>query len=306
MNFDASNPALVGVDWGTSSFRAYLIDSQGVVLDSMDSSDGIMQVANRDFDSVLIRLLEPWCKFMDLPIIASGMITSRNGWFETPYLSVPVSAHHLAGSLESQRSSTDLDVHFVTGVKSQTNGAPDVMRGEEIQLVGVIETELIEGIVVMPGTHSKWVTVRNGCIEDFATFMSGEIFAALSNHTILGTLMKDSGFQKQVFLKGVAAGFDAGTQLLHRLFHVRTLPLFGLIAENETSDYLSGMLIGAEIRGATHNSNTIDQITIVGRDSLALRYASALEALEISVVSADNTITARGHFAVATSAGLIK
>jgi len=311
MNFDASHARLVGIDWGTSSLRAYLIDSQGGVLDKLYAPEGIMQVQNHDFVSVLTRLLEPWLKKMSLPVIASGMITSRNGWVETPYLALPTSARQLADSLQAQRTPTGLQVHFVTGVNTNHGGAPDVMRGEETQIVGAVESGLTDGLFVMPGTHSKWVAVRGGCIEEFATYMSGEVFAALRGHTILGTLMKDTDFNLHGFELGVKAGFDAGAQLLHKLFHVRTLPLFDLISEDEVSDYLSGMLIGAEISGATDNNLLPDralgnaQVTIVGLDKLADRYAVALEALDRKVAFAGDDIAARGHFAIAKSAGLI-
>jgi len=272
MNAGESNAVLIGIDWGTSSLRAYLIDSHGVVLDTLQSPEGIMHVPGKDFEKVLVSLIEPWRSVSDLPLIASGMITSRNGWFETPYLPLPANAQQLAYALESQRTSTGLKVHFVTGVTTSLQGAPDVIRGEETQIVGAVEAGLSEGVVVMPGTHSKWVRVSDERIDHFSTFMSGEIFAALREHTILGTLMKDSGFQIDGFKKGVAAGFNAGTKLLHTLFHVRTLPLFDLI---------------------------------IGKDSLAERYTCALESLNIKVTIIGNDIVSKGHFRIAKSAGLI-
>jgi len=305
MKLDASNAALIGIDWGTSSLRGYLIDSHGTVLDKLHAPNGIMQIANADFEAALVNLIEPWHNYGELPMIASGMITSRNGWLETPYLTAPANAKQLANSLKTKRTSNGLDVHFVTGVTIKHDGAPDVMRGEETQIVGVVESGMTEGVVVMPGTHSKWVTLQDGGIENFATFMSGEIFAALRDHTILGALAKDNDFQVNGFKKGVAAGFKAGTQLLHTLFHVRTLPLFNLIGEDEVSDYLSGMLIGAEIRGATDNGVAVNQVTLVGQDSLVERYSKAFEALHMKVTVADDHIVAKGHFAIAKSAGLI-
>lgn len=305
MNLDASNAALIGVDWGTSSLRGYLIDSHGAVLNKLHAPDGIMQIPDKEFESALVRLLQTWRNSFDLPVIASGMITSRNGWLETPYLAVPANVSQLASSLTSKRTDSGLDVHFVTGLTIRPNSAPDVMRGEETQLVGVVEMGLTEGVVVMPGTHSKWVTLRNGSIEDFSTFMSGEIFAALRDHTILGTLMKDNDFHVGGFHRGVVDGYKAGTQLLHTLFHVRTLPLFNLIAEEEVSDYLSGMLIGAEIRGANDNGMAINHVTVVGQDSLVERYTRAFQSLQMKVTVAADDIVARGHFAIAKSAGLV-
>jgi len=304
MNSDASNPALIGIDWGTSSLRAFLISAQGDVLDKLQAPAGIMQVKDNDFDGVLSRLLEPWPK--TIPLIASGMITSRNGWVETAYLPLPAGADQLADALEPRRMANGLQIHFVTGVTTKHKGAPDVIRGEETQIVGAVEAGLPDGLFVMPGTHSKWVTVRKGSIVDFSTYMSGEIFAALRHHTILGTLMKNSDFNEEGFIQGIKAGNDAGAQLLHSLFHVRTMPLFELISEEQVADYLSGMLIGAEINGANSASKQQASITIVGRDDLADRYAIGLHELGYQCQRAADDIVARGHFAITTAAGLLK
>jgi len=305
MNSDASNAALIGIDWGTSSLRAYLIDSQSAVLDMLHTSDGIMEVQNGEFEATLTRILEPWLKEAALPVIASGMITSRNGWMETPYLPVPAGANHLANSLEKVRTSSVLDLHFVTGLTTHHNGAPDVMRGEETQIIGAIDAGLVNALLVLPGTHSKWVIVQEGRIDAFTTFMSGEIFATLREHTILGKLMKDGAFNEQGFIQGVSDGYSAGSKLLHRLFQVRTLPLFELLGEEQVSDYLSGMLIGAEISGAFDKGARPDQITIIGKHSLADRYALALKTLEQNIKSADDHIAARGHYIIAKIAGII-
>lgn len=305
MSLDASKANLIGIDWGTTSLRAYLIGAQGAVLDSLHSTEGIMQIQNNQFENTLHRLLEPWLKVEKLPVIASGMITSRNGWIETPYVPAPASASDLASELITVKTSDELDVHFITGVTTSSNGAPDVMRGEETQIVGAVQTGLINSEFVLPGTHSKWVTVREGCIETFATYISGEIFAALQEHTILGKLMKVGDFNEAGFTQGVADGYSAGSQLLHRLFHVRTLPLFDMLGEEQVSDYMSGMLIGAEIHGAIANGAGVQRITIIGKHALADRYAIALKFLDRNITIADNDIVARGHYAIAESSKLI-
>lgn len=258
-----------------------------------------------DFEAVFERLLDPWITATRVPLIASGMITSRNGWLETPYLPVPSGSEQLSDALLSLRTAGGCLLHFVTGVTSTHNGAPDVMRGEETQIVGAVEAGLNEGIFVLPGTHSKWITVRSGRIVDFETFMSGEIYAALCAQTILGTLMNDSPFNDEGFREGVSIGLDAGPKLLHTLFHVRTMPLFGRISEDKVADYLSGILIGSEIHGATSNQVMDEPVTIIGRDDLSDRYAIALQVLGQHSVRAPDDIVARGHFAIASSAGLL-
>jgi len=162
-----------------------------------------------------------------------------------------------------------------------------------------------DGTVVLPGTHSKWVQVSGGSIEGFETFMSGEIYAALRSHTILGRLMNDSPFHEQGFREGVVAGLEASCRLLHKLFHVRTMPLFGQIPEDCVADYLSGMLIGAEISGASPLSTNDGPVIIIGRDDLADRYAVALDVSGMQCVRAPNDIVASGYFAIANCAGLL-
>lgn len=304
-NSVASNPVLIGVDWGTSSLRAYLIGADGEVLGCLTTSEGIMHVHDGDFNRVLQELIRPWTGDASLPVIASGMITSRNGWLETPYLTVPAGAPQLAGNLHMTRLADGTQLYFVTGMSVEHSGVPDVMRGEETQIVGVVEAGLIDGVCVMPGTHSKWITVRDGQITDFQTTMTGEVFAALRDHTILGTLMEAGGFSESAYREGVTAGFKSGANLLHSLFHVRTLPLFKKLKEQQVDDYLSGMLIGAEVYGVVSAREASGTVTILGRSDLAERYTVALEMLGLNSVYHGENIIARGYFAIATAAELI-
>ncbi|SMX47841.1 2-dehydro-3-deoxygalactonokinase [Maliponia aquimaris] len=304
MNSVASEPRLIGLDWGTSSLRAFLIGGTGEVLDVVSAPQGIMHVEGRDFDAVFHRLVQPWLRGRVLPIIASGMITSRNGWRETPYIRVPSGAEELARNLVTHEASGGVRLWFVTGMTTERDGAPDVMRGEEAQIVGATGADMGDGVYVMPGTHSKWITVAGGRIEDYATYMTGEIFGALKSHTILGTLMTDGGFSSEGFHLGAEAGLSGGGELLHRLFNVRTLPLFGRIGPEMTADYLSGLLIGTEI-GAAAGGLDGATITIVGRGDLAERYAMALALAGLKSRSAPENIVARGHFLIARAAGLV-
>ena len=305
MNSAAFDPALIGIDWGTSSFRAFMIGAEGEVLDRLSAPEGIMHVPDENFDAAFERLLGPWAVSARLPVIASGMITSRNGWVETPYVQVPSGVQDLADSLVSFQTKCGRTLRFVTGMTTEHNGAPDVMRGEETQIAGALATDAGDGVFVMPGTHSKWITVCDGRIEDYATYMTGEIFGVLRYHTILGTLMVDGGFSERGFQAGVVAGLNAGANLLHTLFHVRTMPLFHKITEDMVADYLSGMLIGSEIQATKSNMSVRGPVTIVGRDDLADRYEIALQVSGLDSQRAPNDIVARGHFAIAKSAGLL-
>lgn len=304
MNSVASDPALIGIDWGTSSLRAFLIGAGGEVLDQVYRPQGIMHVENGDFEGSFRDLIGPWDGIQDLPVIASGMITSRNGWVETPYVSVPSGVQDLANALVTHQTSDGTTVTFVTGMTTEHDGAPDVMRGEETQIIGASALGMSDGVFVMPGTHSKWITVKGDLIDDYVTFMTGEVFAALRHHTILGTLVEEGPFQEKAFRMGCAVGLAEGSELLHDLFGVRTLPLFEKIGGEMVEDYLSGLLIGAEVKGADV-ANISGPITIVGRDDLADRYEIALNVAGVESKRAPDDIVARGHFLIAKAAGLL-
>lgn len=304
MNSVVSEPALIGIDWGTSSLRAFLIGAGGEVLDHISKPLGIMQIKDGDFERSFNDLVGPWQQAIDLPIIASGMITSRNGWVETPYVSVPSGVQQLADSLVTHKTSDGTTITFVTGMTADHNGVPDVMRGEETQIIGASGLGMSNGIFVMPGTHSKWITVSCDQIVDYSTYMTGEVFAALSKHTILATLMEYAPFKEDAFRKGCAVGLAEGSNFLHDLFGVRSLPLFGKITGTMVKDYLSGLLIGAEVKGADV-AQIKGPVTIIGRDDLADRYEIALSIAGLKTNRAPDDIVARGHFMVAQAAGLI-
>lgn len=304
MNSAVSEPVLIGLDWGTSSLRAYLIGKGGAVLDGIASDQGIMHVPGGDFDRALQRLIAPWRSHGILPVIASGMITSRNGWVETPYVAVPGGAKELAGAVVVHVTADRRPIHFITGVTTEHDGAPDVMRGEETQIVGAVAMGMGDGTYVMPGTHSKWAQVSGGVIDDYRTYMTGELFGAIKGHTILATLMAPGDFSEDGFRQGVRAALKSGGELLHNLFHVRTMPLFGKMSGAHAADYLSGLLIGAEIASGTRAARG-EVLTVIGRGDLADRYEIALDCAGSKSRRAPEHICARGHYEIAKAAGLV-
>lgn len=305
-----SGTALVGLDWGISTFRAYRMEADGTVRDSIDAPRGILKVADGDFAGALAHLLDGWAEIpAAVPIVVSGMITSRQGWVETPYLDCPAGAAALAAALVPHETGAGRRLWFVPGLRHHdAAGAPDVMRGEETQLVGCIAGGRPDGLFVLPGSHSKWARVAGGRIAGFTTYMTGEVFAALRDHTILGRLI-EPGESADAFDRGVAEGLDAAPQragLLHRLFAVRSLGLFERLPGSALADYLSGLLIGSEIREAlgVGGPERGTPVVLVGGGALVDRYARALGGAGIQAARAADGIVAAGHAALARAAGL--
>lgn len=280
--------ALIAIDWGTTSFRAALVDAAGTTLDRIESPVGILNVPDGDFGGAFDRLIGPWLQqHGKVPVVACGMIGSRQGWHEAPYVECPAGAADLAGKLVSVRSPGGQDVWLVPGVmRFDGDGVPDVMRGEETQIVGCLDKDdPPRRIFVLPGTHSKWAVVEEGRIARFATFMTGELFAVLRDHSILGRLMVGDTHAPEAFRRGVEFVGRDGGELLKRLFSARTLPLFDKLPAAAVASYLSGLLIGQEIVEAGHWIGSphiaTGKPTIVGSSGLVQRYAEALAILGI-------------------------
>jgi len=295
-------PAFIGLDWGTTALRAYLVARDGSVCDVRPSMDGIIAAAGR-FENAFDMIVKDWPS--DLPAIAAGMIGSRQGWIEAPYCPCPAGLAEIAGSLASLTTGAGRKIVFVPGLScTDEAGVPDVIRGEETQVFGALYAD--KGVFLLPGTHSKWLWVEKGRVMRFATFMTGEAYAALKNHTILGRLMEEDRSDTDAFRAGVARGFAAPELLLHTIFGARTLGLFGTIAPAALPSYLSGVLIGSEIAAAMRHLGQSEELKIIGSQVLGLRY---LEACKICGVAADlgaPDAAARGLARIANEAGLLK
>jgi 2-dehydro-3-deoxygalactonokinase len=300
--------ALIGIDWGTTAFRACRIAADGAVLEARSAAAGILKVARGDFAAVLEREIGPWLKAApDVPVIASGMITSRQGWHEVPYCACPAGSAELAAGLARHASDGGRVIHFVPGVSIiGADGVPDVIRGEETQIVG--EARSGRAAVVLPGTHSKWAFVEDGRIVWFATFMTGELYGVLKEHSILGRLMAEGDAPDDAaFARGLAYAQEGPGGLLRRLFSARTLGLFDRLPASGISDYLSGLLIGSEIAEALPclPGAPTGEITVIGDSVLAERYRQALAAAGLGVRAAADGASARGQLRIARAAGLL-
>jgi len=296
-----SADALIGLDWGTTSCRAYLVGADGAVLDRVADGAGILKVENGAFGAALDTMVGRWDAA--LPVLLSGMIGSRQGWVEAPYARCPAGADGVVKALATVDHGRRT-ISLVPGLSTENDAMPDVMRGEETQIFGALALSgQTDGLFLLPGTHSKWAYATGGRIASFRTFMTGEVFGALKDHTILGRLMT-AGSDPDGFARGVREGAAVGSAgaLLNRMFATRTYGLMDKLSGAALSDYLSGLLIGAEIAEATRRSK--GAVTIIASPALAQRYTDALALLGHQSMLAPDDCVAAGHWRLARAAGL--
>jgi len=297
---------LIGLDWGTTSCRAYLIGADGQVLDRQMDGPGILKVESGAFGAALDAMIGGWIKQHGLaPVILSGMIGSRQGWQEAPYGKCPAGAADIVKAL-ARIEWGELSIALVPGLSTENDAMPDVMRGEETQIIGALALSgRDDGLFLLPGTHSKWAQVTGGRIVSFRTFMTGEVFGALKDHTILGRLMKGGAADADGFTRGVKEGaaLESAGALLNRVFATRTYGLMDKLAETALSDYLSGLLIGAEVAEATRQQT--GAVTIIASAALAQRYTDALLLLGFASALAPEDCVAAGHWRIAQAGGLV-
>jgi 2-dehydro-3-deoxygalactonokinase len=305
--------ALIGLDWGTSSLRAYRLAADGTVIERREGAAGIMQVPAGAFEEAFLEQVGGWLAAAPgPPVIASGMIGSRQGWVEAPYAPCPAGAAEIVPRLVRHVTASGLTIHLVPGLSLEgADGVPDVMRGEETQILGVLADRPEARLLVLPGTHSKWARLEGGRVAWFATFMTGELFAVLRQHSILGRLMREGPGDPEAFGRGVRLGLSADRAtggLLRRLFSVRTLALFDRLPATGLADYLSGLLLGAEIRealGCIGPKAAERGVLVVGGAGLAARYRAALAMAGIEGEIVAGEPAAMGQLAIARAAGLV-
>ncbi len=299
-----SEPSMIGVDWGTSRLRAALLGADGAVLAEHAADAGIMTVRDGGFAARLQAAVAALGAPAGLPVVLSGMITSRQGWQELPYLPCPADARALAGVIRRLEAPGLGPLHFITGLScTGPDGIPDVMRGEETQIIGQDDPARGEA-VVLPGTHSKWVVVEGGRIVRFRTYLTGELFAVLEAHSILGRLMTAGPADDAAFARGVRVALDS-PGLLGRLFSARALPLLGDLEAQAVRDYLSGLLIGTEIAEARH-AEAPASVLVIGSDTLARRYAQALDLAKLQHRQGYPDAAFRGQWLVARAAEIVR
>jgi 2-dehydro-3-deoxygalactonokinase len=294
-------PALIALDWGTSSLRGYLLGEGGKILESRQADLGILKVAEGAFAATYLELCSGWG---DLPAIASGMIGSKQGWKEAPYVAAPASLKQMAAALTSVEVPGHRPLQIVPGVSYRDpQGLPDVMRGEETQLFGALAGGGETRKFVLPGTHSKWAVAGPSGIERFSTFMTGEVFAVLKAHSILGRLMPEASVvaADDGFRLGAEASLRGGGGLLRRLFSTRTLGLFNDVPAAQLASYMSGLLIGDEISTARSTGMLDDAgaIGIIGDAGLADLYRVVLEMADAESLVLPADLAAKGLWQIA-------
>lgn len=267
--------ALIGIDWGSTNMRAFRFGASGEVLERRASPRGAAGLTPPEFESVLAETVAGWTDGTT-PIVLAGMVGGRTGWREAPYLPCPASPSALAAA--ALPLDTALGRAFIVpGLSTRAeNGSADVMRGEETQLLGA---GLTDGLVVLPGTHSKWATLEQGRITTFATAMTGELYALLRHHSLLGQLASEGAFNENAFARGVTRALDAGS-FAPLLFSARADVLMGDLPPEAVESYLSGLLIGGEIAGFGAKP-----ATLIGNPQLVARYETALRLAGINAIT---------------------
>jgi 2-dehydro-3-deoxygalactonokinase len=267
---------MIGVDWGTTSFRAFRMSADGTMRDRRAGLRGIVNVPDNRFADTLRDEIGPWLAAGENHVLLSGMIGSRQGWKETPYLPCPAGVPDVAAGLVEIEFDW-AQVKLVPGLSATDDaGVAEVMRGEETQVFGVLDAMGGGGLACLPGTHSKWVRVEAGRITGFTTHMTGETFGALRGHTILGRMMREGPSDGAPFDEGVRRAGDPGG-LLHHIFGARALVLAGRLAETDAAAYLSGILVGNEVRAALAGQEGV-VVHVIGAPDLTALYARAISA----------------------------
>jgi 2-dehydro-3-deoxygalactonokinase len=270
----------IAVDWGTTNRRAYSIDGSGKCADEFEDHKGVLSIPAGGFPDAVGEIRQ---RLGDKPLLLAGMVGSNRGWKEAPYVPCPAGLDDLAKALvwAGQREA------IVPGVSYLKNDRADVMRGEEVQLLGAVAAGSVdpEGLVCHPGTHNKWATLKDGKINEFRTVMTGELFSLLKDHSILSDLLQGPVEANDAF-KAAAREAISHEALPAELFSIRSRVLLGQAKKEDAPSYASGLLIGADVRVGLSYPTAAD-ISVIGRPELTALYAAAIGQASRTVVELD-------------------
>lgn len=291
----------IAVDWGTTNLRAFAMGPEGLRAEVM-SEDGMGRLTPAEFEPALIRLIEPWLGQGVTPVLACGMVGSRQGWQEAPYRSVPCAPLEPGQLVPVPVRDGRIRVEIAPGLKQMRPA--DVMRGEETQIAGALALYPgFDGAMCLPGTHSKWVQISAGDVVSFQTFLTGEMFALFSTQSVLRHGMAGTGWDEAAFDAGVAEGMARPERLAASLFRLRAEGLIADLGADAARARLSGLLIGAEL-AASRAYWLGARVVLVGSAALTGLYARALAAQAVTVetlAAKDCTIAGLAYAAGALS-----
>lgn len=278
---------MIVVDWGTTNLRVFACEDDGTILKSAQNMQGIKVVPKGGFAAVLTQTLNELGDCGELPIFICGMAGARGGWREAPYCGTPISLADIAANLSPLPE--EFDGYLLPGARTLSpDGTSDVMRGEEIQIFGGMSRfGFRDGVLCLPGTHSKWARIRDGRIADFATFMTGDLYQALS-HTILAG---DAGTAHcpEAFGIGLEVSVSGDCGLLHRLFTARTRVLDGELVADQVPSYVSGLLIGHELAEAAPFHDSGEPVVLIGAEMLSRRYRDAFNHFGLDCITLESS-----------------
>jgi 2-dehydro-3-deoxygalactonokinase len=312
---------MIAVDWGGTSARASLLDEHGESVNTVSAALGVKSIPKNGFDRALQQLCGNWLHtYPQLPVIAAGMIGSNGGWREAPYVACPANLSALARAIVTVERFDGSLMHIVPGVRCLSpQGLPDVMRGEETQVFGVLSTENVESrAFILPGTHSKWVWTEKREIAWLTTFMTGELFDILEKQSLLGQFMREDGASaanpdSPAFLEGLDqafASYQEGAGMFSRLFSVRTRALIDGLRGNASREYMSGLLIGSEVaEGASlvaRRGIPLHDLMLVGEPVLCELYRAALIRRDISCRIYAQSAAVQGLWAIANQSTILE
>lgn len=286
--------AFVLADWGTSNLRVWIVSDEAGTKKQIMSPRGAGGLLQNQFYDIIKNILRgAGVKLQTaekLPVIICGMAGSRNGWKEASYLPAPVSCFYVH-EIPTYIQTDDLDIYILPGVAQQSSAVPDVMRGEETQLLGLcVQHPYYSGMVCLPGTHSKWVVLENGVIKSFHTAMTGELFALLVKQSVLRHVVGESSLfelEDINFKEGVLAGYNHPERIVFDIFAVRARGLLFSCCGAEAAARLSGMLIGAEISASLKSRDKNKYCALVATGRMQLLYKKAFDYLEYDVEQYD-------------------
>ncbi|GAB3035281.1 2-dehydro-3-deoxygalactonokinase [Bowmanella dokdonensis] len=294
---------LLAIDWGSSSFRAWHLDNNGQVLAQVTTDRGVLTMQGQDFAEYVQQICGSWRPLAD-KVLMAGMVGSRNGWQEVPYLPCPAAVEDLSKALVNLNSHLHQNLQLVPGLQcTGRDGMKDVMRGEETQIIGALHlTDTPDALLCLPGTHSKWAKAENGAITEFSTFFTGELFAQLTRHSSLAGVCNPHVHHEAAFMLGLEQAGDV-RGLLHLLFRPRAAVVTGQLEAEQAGSFLSGLVIGSEILGVSQGLDEPGLLTngrpllVVGSEVLNRRYQKALEFYQLPcrTVSGDMAVLTGLH-----------